>query len=133
LNRSGLSETPPSKPSPATPRVSQLSRGVAKSESDSLSPLQSSRLSVDRSPRSINSKPTIDRRTPKVTRATPPEVSVTKCQQILVIFHLRHFMACLILLSIMFLVTERKNCWGYIVVNGFCFLSIIMKAWKNNP
>ncbi|XP_011012023.1 PREDICTED: WEB family protein At3g02930, chloroplastic-like [Populus euphratica] len=76
--KSGLSETPPSKPSPATPRVSQLSRGVAKSESDSLSPLQSSRLSVDRSPRSINSKPTIDRRTPKVTRATPPEKPQTR-------------------------------------------------------
>ncbi|KAJ6858575.1 WEB family protein [Populus alba x Populus x berolinensis] len=76
--KSGLSETPPSKPSPATPRVSQLSRGVAKLESDSLSPLQSSRLSVDRSPRSINSKPTIDRRTPKVTRATPPEKPQTR-------------------------------------------------------
>ncbi|KAF9661317.1 hypothetical protein SADUNF_Sadunf19G0055500 [Salix dunnii] len=76
--RSGLSETPPSKPSPATPRVSLLSRGVAKSESDSPSPLQSSRLSVDRSPRSINSKPTIDRRTPKVTRATPPEKPQTR-------------------------------------------------------
>ncbi|KAJ6877532.1 hypothetical protein NC651_030320 [Populus alba x Populus x berolinensis] len=75
--RSGLSETP-SKPSPATPRVSKLSRGVAKSESDSPSPLQSSRLSVDRSPRSINSKPTIDRRVPKVTSATPPEKPKTR-------------------------------------------------------
>lgn len=63
-SRSTLSETP-SKASPATPKVaSRLSRGVAKTESDS-------RVSVDRSPRSINSKPTIDRRSPKV--ATPPE------------------------------------------------------------
>ncbi|KAB5529758.1 hypothetical protein DKX38_019839 [Salix brachista] len=75
--RSGLSETP-SKTSPATPRVSKLSRGVAKSESDSPSPLQSSRLSIDRSPRSINSKPTIERRAPKVTNATPPEKPKTR-------------------------------------------------------
>ncbi|CAK7333651.1 unnamed protein product [Dovyalis caffra] len=76
--RSGLSETPPSKPSPATPRVSKLSRGVAKSESDSPSPLQSSRLSIDRSPRSISSKPTVDRRTPKLTSTTPPEKPQTR-------------------------------------------------------
>ncbi|XP_031277106.1 WEB family protein At3g02930, chloroplastic-like [Pistacia vera] len=69
-SKSSLSETP-SKPSPATPRVSKLSRGVAKSEADSPSPLQNARLSVDRSPRSTNSKPTIDRRSPKVT-TTPP-------------------------------------------------------------
>ncbi|XP_021899648.1 putative WEB family protein At1g65010, chloroplastic, partial [Carica papaya] len=68
-NRSGLSETP-AKSSPATPRVSKLSRGVTKSETDSPSSLQNSRLSVERSPRSINSKPTITR-SPKV--ATPPE------------------------------------------------------------
>ncbi|KAJ6291193.1 hypothetical protein OIU76_023285 [Salix suchowensis] len=80
--KSGLSETPPSKPSPATPRVSQLSRGVSKSESDSPYPLQSSRLSVDRSPRSINSKPTIDRRTPKVTKATPFETRVVKASEL---------------------------------------------------
>lgn len=69
--RSSLSETPgkvsqiPSKPSPATPKVaSKLIRGVAKTESDS-------RASVERSPRSINSKPTIERRSLKV--ANPPE------------------------------------------------------------
>ncbi|PQM38100.1 WEB family protein [Prunus yedoensis var. nudiflora] len=63
-----ISETP-KKASPATPRVSKLSRGVAKSDSDSPSPLQNSRLSLDRSPKttSVNSKPTVDRRSPKIT------------------------------------------------------------------
>ncbi|KAG6714585.1 hypothetical protein I3842_05G209200 [Carya illinoinensis] len=69
-SKSALSETP-HKASPATPRVARLSRGVAKLESDSPSPLQSSRLSVDRSPRSVPSKSTIERRSPKL--ATPPE------------------------------------------------------------
>ncbi|XP_002520069.2 WEB family protein At5g16730, chloroplastic isoform X1 [Ricinus communis] len=68
--KSGLSETP-SKASPATPRVSKLSRGVNKSEPDSPAPTQNSRLSVERSPRTITPKPTVDRRSPKVT--TPPE------------------------------------------------------------
>ncbi|XWS58715.1 hypothetical protein CRYUN_Cryun08bG0058300 [Craigia yunnanensis] len=76
-SKSGLSDTP-SKVSPATPRVaSKVSRGLAKSEPDSPSPLQSTRHSVDRSPRSsLNSKPTIDRRSPKV--ATPPEKPQTR-------------------------------------------------------
>ena len=73
LNRSSLSEPSNNKASPATPRVSKLTRGVAKSDADSPSPLQNPRLSVDRSPRSINSKPTVDRRSPKL--ATPPEVT----------------------------------------------------------
>ncbi|XP_044483345.1 WEB family protein At3g02930, chloroplastic-like [Mangifera indica] len=77
-SKSSLSVTP-SKPSPATPKVSKLSRGVAKSEVDSPSSVQNAGLSVDQSPRSINSKPMIDRRSPKVTTAplakagTPPE------------------------------------------------------------
>ncbi|XP_050221640.1 WEB family protein At5g16730, chloroplastic isoform X2 [Mercurialis annua] len=66
--RSGLSETP-IKGSPATPRVSKPSR--VKSEADSPAATQSSRLSIDRSPRTVTSKPTVDRRSPKV--ATPPE------------------------------------------------------------
>ncbi|XP_008234542.1 PREDICTED: WEB family protein At3g02930, chloroplastic-like [Prunus mume] len=72
-----ISETP-KKASPATPRVSKLSRGVAKSDSDSPSPLQNSRLSLDRSPKtaSVNSKPTVDRRSPKIT--TPPEKQPTR-------------------------------------------------------
>ncbi|KAF5760031.1 putative WEB family protein [Helianthus annuus] len=67
------SETPPatkipiSKTSPATPRVSKLSRGVAKSETDSPSPLQSTRASAERSPRPAVSKPTVDRRSPKTS------------------------------------------------------------------
>ncbi|GFZ15951.1 WEB family protein [Actinidia rufa] len=76
LNRSSLSEPSNNKASPATPRVSKLTRGVAKSDADSPSPLQNPRLSVDRSPRSINSKPTVDRRTPKI--ATPPEKQPTR-------------------------------------------------------
>ncbi|KAE8656134.1 WEB family protein [Hibiscus syriacus] len=67
---SGLSETP-SKVSPATPKVaSKVIRGPSKSEPDSPSPLQSTRHSIERSPRSsLNSKPTVDRRSPKVATA----------------------------------------------------------------
>ncbi|KAL2540371.1 WEB family protein [Abeliophyllum distichum] len=75
-SKSALSETPNQKASPATPRVSKPSRGIAKSEVDSPSPLQSSRLSVDRSPRSVPSKPTVDRRSPKLT--TPPDKKTTR-------------------------------------------------------
>ncbi|KAA0032100.1 WEB family protein [Cucumis melo var. makuwa] len=68
-----ISSTPetPNKTSPATPRVSKLNRGITKSESDSHSPLQRSRLSIDRSPRPATSKPAVDRQLPKV--ATPPD------------------------------------------------------------
>ncbi|XP_047961480.1 WEB family protein At3g02930, chloroplastic-like [Salvia hispanica] len=62
----------PAKGSVATTRVSKTSsRGAVKSNADAASPLQSSRLSVDRSPRSVPSKPAVDRRSPKLT--TPPE------------------------------------------------------------
>ncbi|KAJ7982646.1 WEB family protein, chloroplastic [Quillaja saponaria] len=74
-SRSNLSETP-KKPSPVTPRVSKLSKGVTKSESESPSPLQNLRLSVDRSPRSVNSKSTLERRSPKVN--TPPDKQPTR-------------------------------------------------------
>nr|XP_043614489.1 WEB family protein At5g16730, chloroplastic-like [Erigeron canadensis] len=72
-SKSSSSETPPatkipiSKTSPATPRVSKLGRGVAKSETDSPSPLQSTRASAERSPRVVPSKPTIERRSPKIS------------------------------------------------------------------
>ncbi|CAI9767788.1 unnamed protein product [Fraxinus pennsylvanica] len=76
-SKSALSETPNQKESPATPRVSKPSRGFAKSEVDSPSLLQqSSRFSVDRSPRSVPSKPTLDRRSPKFT--TPPDKKTTR-------------------------------------------------------
>ncbi|XVF42883.1 hypothetical protein PTKIN_Ptkin01aG0401400 [Pterospermum kingtungense] len=76
-SKSGLSETP-KKVSPATPRVaSKVSRGLAKAEPESPSSLQSIRHSVDRSPRSsLNLKPIIDRKSPKV--ATPPEKPQTR-------------------------------------------------------
>ncbi|KAA3472172.1 WEB family protein chloroplastic [Gossypium australe] len=72
-SKSSLSDTP-SKTSPATPRVaSKASRGLVKPEPGSPSHLQSTSHSVDRSQRlSLNSKPTVDHRSPKV--ATPPEV-----------------------------------------------------------
>ncbi|KAL5568280.1 hypothetical protein UlMin_024855 [Ulmus minor] len=58
-SKSSLSETP-NKASPATPRVSKpSSRGIVKSES------------IDRSPRTVTSKPATERRSPKLT--TPPE------------------------------------------------------------
>ncbi|KAL6127376.1 hypothetical protein ACLB2K_075417 [Fragaria x ananassa] len=91
-SKSTVSETPkkaasaetPKKAAVATPRVSKLSRGLgAKSESDSASspsPLQnSSRLSIDRSPRSVNSiKPTIERRSPKMATRPPTEKQPTR-------------------------------------------------------
>lgn len=85
--KSSSSETPPatkipiSKTSPATPRVSKLNRGVAKSETDSPSPLQTTRASVERSPRSVPSKPALDRRSPKTSTLAEkpaPRVVVSK-------------------------------------------------------
>ncbi|XP_074350278.1 WEB family protein At3g02930, chloroplastic-like [Apium graveolens] len=61
------SVTPITKVSPATPKVAKLSRGVVKSENGLASPLQSSRVSVDRSPGSVTSKPIVDRRSPKLS------------------------------------------------------------------
>ncbi|XP_076900572.1 WEB family protein At5g16730, chloroplastic-like [Bidens hawaiensis] len=64
-----VTKTPISKSSPATPRVSQLARGVAKPETDSPSPLQSTRAS----PRPAASKPS---RSPKIsTPADKPAAS----------------------------------------------------------
>ncbi|XP_024021100.1 WEB family protein At5g16730, chloroplastic isoform X2 [Morus notabilis] len=71
--KSSLSETPPNKASPATPRVNKPvgSRGIPKSDSDSHSPLPNSRLSIDRSPRSVPSKTAaVDRRSPRITTTT---------------------------------------------------------------
>lgn len=71
-SKSAPSDTPNAKVSPAAPRVSRSSRGAPKSEADSASPLQHTRLSVDRSPRSVPSKPAVDRRSPKLV-GTPPD------------------------------------------------------------
>ncbi|XP_039028616.1 WEB family protein At3g02930, chloroplastic-like [Hibiscus syriacus] len=81
-SKSGLSETP-TKVSPATARVaSKLSRGLAaKPDPGSPSHLQGTRHSVDRSPRSsLNSKPTIDRGSPKVDpeRGSPSPLRGTR-------------------------------------------------------
>ncbi|XP_030532843.1 WEB family protein At5g16730, chloroplastic-like isoform X1 [Rhodamnia argentea] len=70
-SKSTSSETPNSKASPATPRVSKLGRGLTKAEPDASAPSPNPRLSVDRSPRSVASRPTVDRRSPKLT--TPPD------------------------------------------------------------
>ncbi|XP_008796253.1 putative WEB family protein At1g65010, chloroplastic [Phoenix dactylifera] len=71
-SKSGLSEASNNKTTPATPRVSKLGRaGSVKSEVDSPSPQQNPRLSIDRSPRSADSKPTVERRSPKI--GTPPD------------------------------------------------------------
>ncbi|XP_039064603.1 WEB family protein At3g02930, chloroplastic-like isoform X2 [Hibiscus syriacus] len=76
-SKSSSSDTP-TKVSPATPRVaSKVSRGLAKPEPGSPSPLQSACNSADRSQRlSLNSTPTVVRRSPKV--ATPPEKPQTR-------------------------------------------------------
>ncbi|XP_063935729.1 WEB family protein At3g02930, chloroplastic-like isoform X1 [Daucus carota subsp. sativus] len=64
------------KVSPATPKIPKLGRGIVKSETDSPSPLQNSRLSIDRSPRSVPSKPSVDRRSPKLN--TTPDKQPTR-------------------------------------------------------
>lgn len=71
-SKSSLGETP-NKSTPATPRdrVSKLSRGMSKSDADSTSPLQNSRIPVEKSPRSVTSKPSVERRSPKIS--TPPD------------------------------------------------------------
>ncbi|KAL5129697.1 WEB family protein, chloroplastic [Glycine soja] len=68
-SRPNLSENS-NKGSMATPRASKASKVVSKSESESPSPLQNSRLSVERSPRSVNSKPAVERKSPRPS-ATP--------------------------------------------------------------
>ncbi|KAL8534774.1 hypothetical protein ACS0TY_010707 [Phlomoides rotata] len=73
--KSTVSATP-TKVSAATPRVSKSSRGAAKSDADSATPLQSSRLSVDRSPRPVPLKPAVERRSPKLS--TPPDKKTTR-------------------------------------------------------
>ncbi|XP_016472302.1 WEB family protein At5g16730, chloroplastic [Nicotiana tabacum] len=68
-SKSSLSD----KSTPATPRdrVSKVSRGLSKSDADSPSPFQSSRPPVEKSPRSVTSKPSVERRSPKIS--TPPD------------------------------------------------------------
>ncbi|CDY14274.1 BnaA08g14050D [Brassica napus] len=72
--KTGLMETPRSKPSPPPPRLTKSS--VTKSDGSSPSSVHSTRLSLDRSPQSVNSKPSPDRRTARVP--TPPEASQNK-------------------------------------------------------
>ncbi|CAL0332062.1 unnamed protein product [Lupinus luteus] len=52
------SPTTPNKASTAIPRISKLNKGMSKSEPESSPPLQNSRLSVEKSPGSLNSKST---------------------------------------------------------------------------
>ncbi|XP_039141872.1 WEB family protein At3g02930, chloroplastic-like isoform X2 [Dioscorea cayenensis subsp. rotundata] len=74
-SKSGLSEASSNKTTPATPRVSKIGRaGSAKTDSDLPSPMQIPRLSIDRSPRSIESKPAVERRATKMS-STPPDQS----------------------------------------------------------
>ncbi|KAL0304571.1 UNVERIFIED_CONTAM: WEB family protein, chloroplastic [Sesamum radiatum] len=75
-SKSALSGTPNTKPSPAPPRVSKSNRGVAKYGADSTSSLQTAGLSVDRSPKSVTSKPTVDRPSPKLS--TTPDKKSTR-------------------------------------------------------
>ncbi|KAK4375758.1 hypothetical protein RND71_006435 [Anisodus tanguticus] len=67
----------PSHSTPVTPRISRVSRGIAKSDADSPSPLQDSRRSVDKSVRSaITSKPSVERRSSKLS--TLPDKKPTR-------------------------------------------------------
>ncbi|XP_004511414.1 WEB family protein At3g02930, chloroplastic-like [Cicer arietinum] len=84
---STLNKAPPATPnktSPATPRVSKLGRGVTKPESESPSPLQTSRLSAEKSsPRSLNSKPVVERKSPRpTTPADKPIPRVAKSSEL---------------------------------------------------
>ncbi|KAF6152603.1 hypothetical protein GIB67_013050, partial [Kingdonia uniflora] len=61
---------------PATPtsRVSKLSRGVTKSDPSSPSPEPNLCLSIDRSPRSVESKLAVDLKSSRVTSTATPDV-----------------------------------------------------------
>ncbi|KAK4362780.1 hypothetical protein RND71_018021 [Anisodus tanguticus] len=76
-SKSTLGENP-TRSTPATPRdrASKLSRGLSKSDADSPSPLQNSRIPVEKSPRSVTSKPSVERRSPKIS--TPPDKKSTR-------------------------------------------------------
>ncbi|KAK6787839.1 hypothetical protein RDI58_016364 [Solanum bulbocastanum] len=61
----------PSNSTPVTPRISRLSRGIAKSDADSPSSLQNLHRSVDKTVRSaITSKPSVERWTSKISTQT---------------------------------------------------------------
>ncbi|KAL0913505.1 hypothetical protein M5K25_016971 [Dendrobium thyrsiflorum] len=71
-SKSSKSDSSSNRSTPATPRVSKIGRpGSAKVEPNSPSPLQNPRPSVERSPRSVNSKSTSDRRSLGIS--TPPD------------------------------------------------------------
>ncbi|KAL8551312.1 hypothetical protein ACS0TY_000411 [Phlomoides rotata] len=72
-SKSSLSGTPNTKSSPATPRRT-VPKLVPKPSGDSVSSLQNGRLSIDRSPGSVTSKPKIP--SPRVT--TPTEKKITR-------------------------------------------------------
>ncbi|KAF6156385.1 hypothetical protein GIB67_031506 [Kingdonia uniflora] len=63
-------------PTTPTSRVSKLSRGVTKSDPSSPSPQPNSRLSIDRSPRSVESKLAVDR------KSSGHEYDYTRCGRI---------------------------------------------------
>ncbi|XP_011075774.1 WEB family protein At3g02930, chloroplastic [Sesamum indicum] len=75
-SKSALSGTPNTKPSPPPPRVSKSSRGVSKSGADSTSSSQMAGFSVDRSPKSVTPKPTLDRPSSKLS--TTPDKKSTR-------------------------------------------------------
>ncbi|XP_057548540.1 WEB family protein At5g16730, chloroplastic-like [Amaranthus tricolor] len=79
-SKSGLYETPASKPAPNTPRVAKLGKpGSNKSDADSPSPVTNSRLSIDRtSPRTVTSKPTITRSSTRLSTPEKPQSRIFK-------------------------------------------------------
>ncbi|CAH9110012.1 unnamed protein product [Cuscuta europaea] len=80
-SKSTLLETPKSKPSVVTARPSRVSRVGAAAKSDTSGTpthLQAPRSSsADKSPGSVTSRPTIDRRSPKLS-VTPPDKKATR-------------------------------------------------------
>ncbi|CAL9161609.1 unnamed protein product, partial [Musa hybrid cultivar] len=76
-SKSGLSEASVSKGTPATPRAGKSGRGGStKADPFSPSPQQPSRASIDRSPKSVESRPTIEHRSPKITTSDKQPRSV---------------------------------------------------------
>lgn len=76
--KTGLSEAIPNKTTLATPRGKQVGKGVTKSNPDAPSTPQNSRLSLDRSMRFSDSKPAVERRSPRTTVTPDKQVKTPR-------------------------------------------------------
>ncbi|KAG0460613.1 hypothetical protein HPP92_020520 [Vanilla planifolia] len=81
-SKSGLLETSTNRNTLATPRGSKTGRSGAAKVDTETSPQQSSRLSVDRSPRSSDSKPVAERRSSKISTAPDKQPRIVKGSEV---------------------------------------------------